>query len=325
MVLAGVVVVLAVLALITQFGAAAIERAYPLNGERIDVAGARLRVVQLGPRDATGPAVVLVHGASANLESLRQPLGELIAKKHRVILVDRPGHGGSTREGTDATSPSVQARMIDEMLGKLQIDRAVFVVHSWAGSLGAAMALEFPQRVAGLVMLAPATHPWTGGVGIFNKIATLPVVGPLLAYTLPVPLGWFLVEPSARSVFSPQPMPEGYVQNAAIPLVLRPREFLSNAWDLVLLKPEVIRLSPRYKDNIKVPVTIFVGDKDLTVSPRIHAQAFARDVPQTKLIDLPDVGHMPQNAVPDRIAAEVDAIVRTATVAASKAADATAK
>lgn len=309
MVLAGVVITLAVLALITQFGAAAIERAYPLNGERIDVTGARLRVVQLGPRDATGPAVVMVHGASANLESLRQPLGDLIARKHRVILVDRPGHGGSTREGTDATSPSVQARMIDEMLGKLQVDRAVFVVHSWAGALGAAMAVEFPQRVAGLVMLAPATHPWTGGVGIFNKIATLPVVGPLLAYTLPVPLGWFLVESGARSVFAPQPMPEGYVQSTAIPLVLRPREFLSNAWDLVLLKPEVARLSPRYSE-IKVPVTIFVGDKDRTVSPRIHAQAFARDVPQTKLIDLPGVGHIPQNAVPEQIAAEVDAIAR---------------
>lgn len=324
MVLAGLAITLAVLGVVTYFGAAAIDRMYPLNGERIDVAGARLRVVQLGPRDAAGPPVVLVHGATANLETLRQPLGELIAKKHRVILVDRPGHGGSTREGTDATSPSVQARMIDEMLGKLGVAHAIFVVHSWAGALGAAMALDHPQRVAGLVMLAPATHPWSGGVGVFNHIATMPVIGPLLAYTLPVPLGWFLMEGGARSVFSPQTMPDGYVKDTMIPLVLRPREFLANAWDLVLLKPEVIRLSPRYGE-IKAPVTIFAGDTDRTVSPRIHSRAFARDVPQTKLIDLPGVGHMPQNAVPERIAAEVDLMVRDAIVAAPKAAEAVAR
>jgi pimeloyl-ACP methyl ester carboxylesterase len=324
MVLAGVVIALAVLALVTHYGAAAIDRAYPLNGERIDVAGARLRVVQLGPRDAAGPAVVLVHGASANLETLRQPLGDLIAKKHRVILVDRPGHGGSTREGTDATSPSVQARMIDEMLGKLGVERAVFILHSWSGALGAAMALDHPQRVAGLVMLAPATHPWSGGVGIFNHIATMPVVGPLLAYTLPVPLGWFMMDGGARSVFAPQLMPDGYVQATMIPLVLRPRQFLANAWDLVLLKPEVARLSPRYGE-IKAPVTIFAGDTDRTVSPRIHSQAFARDVPQTKLITLPGVGHMPQNAVPERIAEEVDLMVRNAAGAAPKAAEAVAQ
>lgn len=323
MVFAGVVVTLAVLAVVTYYGAAAIDRAYPLNGERIDVTGARLRVVQLGPRDAAGPPVVLVHGATANLETLRQPLGELIAKKHRVILVDRPGHGGSTREGTDATSPSVQARMIDEMLGKLGIDRAVFIVHSWSGALGAAMALDHPQRVAGLVMLAPATHPWSGGVGIFNHIATMPVIGPLLAHTLPVPLGWFMMEGGARSVFSPQTMPDGYVKDTMIPLVLRPHEFLANAWDLVLLKPEVARLSPRYAE-IKTPVTIFAGDTDRTVSPRIHSQAFARDVPQTKLITLPGVGHMPQNAVPERITEEVDLMVRNVT-AAPKAASAAAQ
>lgn len=324
MVLAGVVITLAVFAVVTYYGAAAIERSYPLNGERIDVAGARLRVVQLGPRDDSAPAVVLIHGASANMETLRQPLGDLIAKKHRVVLVDRPGHGGSTREGTDATSPSAQAKMIAEMLTKLGVDRAVFVVHSWSGALGAAMAVEIPERVAGLVMLAPATHPWSGGVGLFNHLATLPVIGPILAHTLPVPLGWFMMDGGARNVFSPQTMPDGYVKDTMIPLVLRPRQFLANAWDLVLLKPEVTRLSPRYSE-IKAPVTIFAGDTDRTVSPRIHSQAFARDVPQTKLISLPGVGHMPQNAVPERIAAEVDLMVRNATSAAPKAASAAAQ
>ena len=63
----------------------------------IEVDGARLNVIDIGPRDAAGPPVVMIHGASSNLEVMRRPLGDMLAKDHRVILIDRPGHGWSTR------------------------------------------------------------------------------------------------------------------------------------------------------------------------------------------------------------------------------------
>src|SRR5437016_12240431 len=88
---------LAVLALITQAGVVVLQRIYPQQGETIAVAGAHLNIVDLGPRDADGPPIVLLHGASSNLETMR-PLGELLAKHHRVILIDRPGHGWSARD-----------------------------------------------------------------------------------------------------------------------------------------------------------------------------------------------------------------------------------
>src|SRR5438128_7549939 len=87
---------LAVLALITQAGVAALQRIYPQQGSTVRVAAANLNVVDLGPRDAQGPPLVLLHGASSNLETMR-PLGDLLAKRHRVILIDRPGHGWSAR------------------------------------------------------------------------------------------------------------------------------------------------------------------------------------------------------------------------------------
>ena len=126
--------------------------------------------------------------------------------------------------------------MIDEALAKLGVGPAIFVVHSWAGALGARIALDYPQRVAGLVMLAPVTHPWPGGVGWYNKAVTTPVIGRLLAYTITLPLGYFLAERGARAVFLPQMMPDGYVKDTATALLLRPREFLANARDLVTLK-----------------------------------------------------------------------------------------
>jgi pimeloyl-ACP methyl ester carboxylesterase len=117
-----VVVALAVLALITQAGVLVLQRNYPAQGETIAVAGAKLHVVDIGPRDIDGPPLVMIHGASSNLEVMRQPLGDRLAGNHRVILIDRPGHGWSTRTHLDASTPAIQARMIDEALENLALD-----------------------------------------------------------------------------------------------------------------------------------------------------------------------------------------------------------
>ena len=303
-----VVAALAGLALLTQVGVLVLQRMYPAQGAPIEVTGASLNVLDIGPRNAKGPAIVMIHGATSNLGSMRVPVGDRLAKDHRVILIDRPGHGWSTRDNPRDSLPAMQATQIDEALGKLGISNAIIVVHSLAGGIAPLMALDHPQRVAGLVMLAPVAYPWPGGVGTYNDIVTTPVIGPLLAYTITLPLGLFLVEPGARSVFKPQTMPDNYVKDAAIPLVLRPHAFLANAWDLVTLKPAIAAQAPRYP-GIKVPVTIISGDADNTVYPDIHSKPLAKAVPGAKLIMLPGVGHMVQNAAPDLVIREIEAMI----------------
>lgn len=302
-----VVTALAVLAVVTQAGVLVLQRRFPPQGDMIAVDGATLHVVDLGPRDA-GPPIVMLHGASSNLEVMRNPLGDLLAVRRRVILIDRPGHGWSTRARRRDSTPEVQARMIDEALARLGIDRAVFVVHSWSGALGARLALDHPRRVAGLVMLAPVTHPWRGGVGRYNEIIATPVIGRLLAYTVTLPLGYFFTTPGARNVFMPQTMPDGFVSATATPLLLRPREFIANACDLVTLKDAVAAQVARYGE-IAAPTVIIAGDADKTVSTGIHARPFAATVPNARLIVLPDLGHMVQTAVPDLVKAEIEAMM----------------
>ena len=215
--------------------------------------------------------------------------------------------GARANDLSDST-PAIQGRMIEQALEKLGIGPAIFVVHSWAGALGARLALDYPERVAGLVMLAPVAYPWPGGVGWYNKVVTTPVIGPLLAYTITLPLGYFLTGPGARSVFLPQTMPKDFVEDTATPLLLRPREFLANARDLVTLKAAVAEQAPRYAE-IKAPAVVISGDADKTVSPSIHSRPFAAAVPNAKLIVLPGVGHMVQNAAPDLVVREIDAMI----------------
>ena len=299
---------LAILALITQAGVVILQRVYPAQGRFVEVAGARLNILDLGPPDAAGPPVVMIHGASSNLEAMRRPLGERLAENHRVILIDRPGHGWSTRAHLDQSSPAVQARMIAESIEKLGLGPAVVVVHSWSGALGALLALDHPERVAGLVMLAPVAYPWRGGVGWYNRVIATPVIGPLLAYTITLPLGYFLAGRGARGVFLPQLMPQDFVANTATLLLLRPREFLANARDLVKLKTAVTEQAPRYGD-IRVPTLVISGELDKTVTTNIHSRPFAKAAHDVKLIVLPNVGHMIQNAAPDLVIQEIESMI----------------
>jgi pimeloyl-ACP methyl ester carboxylesterase len=315
-----VVAALAALALITECAVLVLERAFPAQGNIIEVSGASLHIHDIGPRDAAGPAIVMIHGASSNLEAMRQPLGDRLARNHRVILIDRPGHGWSPRVREADSTPAVQGRMIAEALQKLGVGPSIFVVHSWSGALGARMALDYPQAVAGLVMLAPVAYPWPGGVGWYNTLVTTPAIGPLLAYTVTLPLGYFLTDAGVRNVFLPQTVPDNFVRKTATTLLLRPREFLANARDLVTLKAAVAEQAPRYP-AITAPTVVIAGDVDKTVSTNIHARPFVQAVPGAKLIVLPGVGHIVQNAAPDLVISQIEAMIGSSTQRAAAAAN----
>jgi len=308
-------ILLTVLALVTRAAVIAIERANPPQGEFVEVRGARLHVVDSGPRDLSEPPIVLIHGASANLQSMRRPLGDLLAREHRVVLFDRPGHGWSTRGSLAGSTPEAQADMIAEALDKLAIPRAIIVGHSWGGALVTALAIRHPERVAGLVMLAPVTHPWTTGVAWYHNLAATPVLGPLFAYTLELPIAYLMLKPGARGVFAPQAMPDDYVDATALPLLVRPHEFLTNGYDMVTLKASIDALRPRYRD-ITVPTVIIHGDADRTVSIAIHARAFVREVNGSQLIELKGIGHMVQNAAPDVVIEAIRSILLQVSVPA---------
>jgi pimeloyl-ACP methyl ester carboxylesterase len=296
---------LAILALVTWTGVFLVQRAHPPQGRMVDVTGAKLHVVELGPQG--GVPIVMLHGASSNLEVMR-PLAERLARTHRVILLDRPGHGWSTRENFSDSTPQPQARMIAEALQKLGLGQAIVVAHSWSGALALRIALDHPDRVAGLMMLAPVAYPWPGGVSQYNYVVTTPVIGALLAHTVTLPLGLLLADSGSSSVFAPQTMPKDFVQNSATRLLLRPREFVANAWDLVTLRAAMAEQAPRY-GTITAPITIIAGDVDKTVSTHIHSQPLAKTAKNTKLIVLNGVGHMIQYAAPDLVIAEIGAMM----------------
>ncbi|MCX7295698.1 MAG: alpha/beta hydrolase [Hyphomicrobiales bacterium] len=298
------VVVLAALAAVTWAGTIAIERDNPPAGRFVDVDGGRLHIVEMGAPDA--PPVVLLHGASGNLRDMQLALGDRLAARYRVILIDRPGHGWSDRpNGRGDASPAAQATLIHQALVSLGVTRPILLGHSWSGALATAYALAYPDAVRGLILLAPVTHPWPGGIGWINDVVALPVVGPLIARTLILPSGYFMLKPGVANVFRPDTPPPDYGARTGVAMLLRPNEFIANAQDLSGLKDFVSAQSPRYGE-LKMPLRIISGDKDPVVYTDIHSRAIARQVPQARLTVLPGVGHMVQYVAADDVARAID-------------------
>jgi pyruvate dehydrogenase E2 component (dihydrolipoamide acetyltransferase) len=118
----------------------------------LEVAGRRLRYLELGAGD--GVPVVLLHGFGADLNSwmFTQPA---LAEGRRAVALDLPGHGGSWKDvGSGNADTFVDT--VDGALAALGIERAHFVGHSMGGAIAALVAARNPARVASLTLIAPA-------------------------------------------------------------------------------------------------------------------------------------------------------------------------
>jgi pimeloyl-ACP methyl ester carboxylesterase len=293
-------------AIVTFVGARLIERAHPPRGRFIDTGGLRQHVVELGA-DA-GVPIVLIHGAGCNLEDMRLALGEKLAARHRVILVDRAGLGWSERRRRGSSSPAYQAAVLREVLDRLGIARAVIVGHSWGGALATSFALDHPARVAGLILLAPPLYPFPRGMTWLYTLFATPVFGWLYAHALALPLGLPFIGVALSSAFLPQRPPHHYIKRTAALLLLRPATFLANARDVAGLRAFHAKEAQRYP-TLQASTVVMTGDRDLVVAPQRHALAFAAAVPRAKLVVLPGIGHMLHHAAAEKVIAEIEALV----------------
>ena len=139
-----------------------VEARHPPQGPFVPVPGGRLASIEAGPNPSTRGTVVLLHGASANASDPMEGIGRrLAADGFRVIAFDRPGSGWSDRlGGADMAEPAAQAHAIAAALARLGIGPAIVLGHSWSGALATALALDHPERVAGLVLAAPVAMPY---------------------------------------------------------------------------------------------------------------------------------------------------------------------
>ncbi|MET3856105.1 alpha/beta hydrolase [Rhizobium sp. OAE497] len=292
----------------SSYKARQFERDYPNVGELIDVGGYRLNSLHLPrPETADLPPVVFIHGASGNLLDQTGAFLRPLQGRAEMLFVDRPGHGYSERGGPENAIPSGQAAAIALLMEKRGIEKAIIVGHSFGGAIAAAFGVHHPEKTAGLLFLAPATHPWPGGIDWYYHIATAPVLGWLFNHALVVPMGLRRLEQGTLNVFRPNLRPSDYIASTGPSLVLRPDTFYNNAADFTRLHAYLEAESHRYPE-IAAPTVIITGDSDDIVWEHLHSQGLARDIAGSELVKIRGVGHKPDYLATDVAIAALEKI-----------------
>lgn len=286
--------------------ARSISARFPNVGELIDVGGFRMNSIHLPATAGADLApLVFIHGASGNLLDQMHAFAGVFEGRAEMLFVDRPGHGYSERGGQANARPDGQADAIARLMEARGMARAIIVGHSFGGAIAASFALRHPEKTVGLVLLAPATHPWPGGVDWYYRLTALPYVGWLFAHTLAAPIGLRRMESGTRSIFYPNPRPADYIDKTAPHLVLRPLAFRNNAVDIANLHAYVSEIAPRYQE-ITAPTIIVSGDSDDIVLADIHSRGLARDIAGSELLWIGNLGHKPDYVVTDVVVAAVE-------------------
>jgi pimeloyl-ACP methyl ester carboxylesterase len=304
---AGGAALLAAGAYARQRSARALRDNAPL-GNFVEAGGLRLHYVEKGD----GAPLVLLHGLGSMVEDFATSgLLERAAARYRVIALDRPGYGHSEPAPRAAASPWRQASLLREVLGRLDVRRPILLGHSWGTLVALAFALRYPGTLRSLVLASGYFFPTARLDALLLAPPAIPGIGDVLRYTLSPCLGRLLWPAFLRLLFSPSRPPPG----GPMPtwLALRPAQLKAVAAETLFTFPAAVALSRRYRE-LTLPLLIVAGAKDRYVSPRSHSLRLKAAVPHSRLVVLPDAGHMLHHTHTDAILSEIDAL-RTPVIA----------
>lgn len=281
---AAAVVVLAVVAL--SSGRAPRHTEPVRTAQRVDAGEVTLRVV----RGGRGIPVIMLHGYGESLMSWRGVFDRVAAVADAIAL-DLPGFGLSDKPSTGYHNDRMAAAVLGAM-DSLGLPEAVLVGHSMGGAVALSIALRAPQRVRGLVLLAPAVSAsgWTLPIPsdsartsdwLRRAVAGYETMRP--RFTGPHDPSWLAETDSALS-YTPAADP-AYV--VALQAVLREFDF--------------DYLSRSQAAGLRIPTLLIWGEFDPTVPPAV-GRALAATIPAARLEILRRRLHRPHVEQPADIA-----------------------
>ena len=288
-----------------------VESADPPRGRFLEVDGCRIHYVDEG----AGPPLFLIHGLGGQLGNFTYALVGRLAKEFRVVAVDRPGSGYSTRpDGADARLRA-QGDVLARVIGALKLDRPLVVGHSMGGAIALAIGLDHPECASGLALIAPATQVVETTPAVFRGLdIRSPLLRWIVAWTLATPIGIMNADRVLGQVFGPEKVPPDFIRLGGGALGLRPQSFYAASTDMESINDGFAEMIRRYP-SLTIPVGILFGKGDQLLDYRLHGQATKDQIPGLDL-KLMEGGHMLPVTAPDAVADFIRGMARA--VAAKK-------
>jgi pimeloyl-ACP methyl ester carboxylesterase len=236
------------------------------------------------PPGATGPPLVLVHGAGGRL--LHWPPEVRALPGRRVLALDLPGHGRTP--GPGRRSVAEYAACVAAFLDGLGERSAALVGHSMGGAVALAMALEEPERAAALVLVA------TGA-----RLRVAPVVLDQTASAVTFPQAMRRLTEWSWGPGAATRIEELYAESMreTTPEVIHGDFLACDGFDVLGRLGEV-----------RAPALVVCGTED-RLTPMRYAEHLRDHLPGATLAAIPGAGHMVMLEEPVRVATALQAFL----------------
>jgi pimeloyl-ACP methyl ester carboxylesterase len=227
--------------------------------------------------------ILLLHGqpgAGGDWDAVRRALPPELD----VLAPDRPGWDGRSRALGIAQNADAAAALLAER----GIERAVVAGHSLGGTIAAQLAISHPDRVAALVLVAPAAN--RGSLQLLDRLLALPGLGDAATVAMLSATGAVLGLSGVRTRAARElALGEPYLARRGRTL-RSPAGWRGFAIEQRALVAEVAGLEAAL-GRITAPTTIVAGRDDRMI-PSEATRLLARQIPGARLIELEHVGHL---------------------------------
>jgi pimeloyl-ACP methyl ester carboxylesterase len=266
-----------------------------LTSFTIPVGGAQLSATRAGD----GPAVVFLHAGVADKRMWAAQQAAL-SDRYLTVAYDRRGFGRTVT----ADEPFTKAGDLRAVLDALGSETAVLVGCSQGGLVALTFALAHPERVSGLVLIAPAVS----GAPPVDDDFPPPIAERLAALDAAEDAGDIdrVNELEAVLWLDGPGSPAGRVGGTARALFLDMNGIALRHPELTQ-EGEAAAVYPRLSE-ITAPTLLLWGDRDF--APLIaRSQELVRRIPGARGVELPGAAHLPNLEQPEQVNALVRAFL----------------
>jgi len=260
-----------------------------------------LAYVDEGAGDQT---IIFIHGLGSYLRAWEKNI-EGLKDSYRCIAIDLPGYGKSSKKPHSGMM-SFYAEVVKNLIDELQLKNVVLAGHSMGGQISMMTAINYPEIIQKLVLLAPAGfEEFTDGQKQwFRDVMTLDGVKNTTVEQIQTNLAYNFYNIPDDAAFM---ITDRIAMRSA-------KDFEAYCYAVVqsvsgMVDEPVIDML----DQIKQPVLIIFGENDNLIPNRFLnpgrtidvAQNGHQKIPNSQLLIIPKSGHFTQFEKPDEFNREV--------------------
>ncbi|MEM1149623.1 MAG: alpha/beta fold hydrolase [Pseudomonadota bacterium] len=281
-----------------------LETAYASPDSRYLITGDAAKIHYRDQGNREGDVLVMVHGFSASLHTW-EPWVRALSDEYRIISLDLPGHGLTRGFDTEDYDSDGFGEAIAELTDALGIERFTLIGSSMGGHAAWTYALDRPDQLEALVLVAAAGWPPTEAEQSDTPFVFKALDSAIVRNVVKDLDNSAMIRSGLEASFSDQSfVTEDMIQRyAALNRAPGHRDAILH---IISDRDDRRLATPQSLATIASPTLVMHGREDNLI-PFSHGESFASVIPGATLLAYDEVGHIPQEEIARRSAADLDA------------------